>query len=67
MSGPFLLVLPYVKEITLDLHAVMPKFLVEKVSPISEIPAHHHDLVFQSNERMTLVLIKPSQLRGLKF
>jgi hypothetical protein len=34
----------------------------EKVSPISEIPAHHRDLVFQSNEGMTHVLIKPSQL-----
>ena len=39
----------------------------EKVSTISEIPAHHRDLVFQSNEGMTPVLIKPSQLRGLKF
>jgi hypothetical protein len=39
----------------------------EKVSPIFEIPAHHCDLVFQSNEGMTFVLIKPSQLGGLKF
>ena len=31
------------------------------------IPAHHRDLVFQSNEGMTPVLIKPSQLGGLKF
>ena len=40
---------------------------LEKVSPISEIPTHHRDLVFQSNKGMTPVLIKPSQLEGLKF
>ena len=34
----------------------------EKVSPISETPAHHYDLVFQSNKEMTPVLIKLSQL-----
>ena len=39
----------------------------EKVSPISEIPTHHNNLVFQSNEGMTPVLIKLSQLGGLKF
>jgi hypothetical protein len=40
---------------------------LEKVSPIFEIQVHHRDLVFQSNEGMTSVLIKLSQLRGLKF
>jgi hypothetical protein len=40
---------------------------MEKVSPISEILAHHRDLVFQFNEGMTPVLIKPSQLGDLKF
>ena len=33
---------------------------LEKVSPIFEIQAHYRDLVFQSNEGMTSVLIKPS-------
>jgi hypothetical protein len=35
---------------------------LEKVSPIFKIPAHHRDLIFQSNEGMTPVLIKLSQL-----
>ena len=39
----------------------------EKVSPIFEIPTHYYDLVFQFNEKMTPLLIKPSQLGGLKF
>jgi hypothetical protein len=41
--------------------------LEETVSPISEISAHHRDLVFQSNEKITHVLIKSSQFGGLKF
>jgi hypothetical protein len=34
----------------------------EKISPISEISAHHRDLVFQSNEKMIPILIKSNQL-----
>ena len=42
-------------------------YCMEKVSSVFEILPHYCDLVFQSNEEMTLVLIKPSQLWGLKF
>ena len=39
-----------------------PPVHMEKVSPISKIPTHYCDLIFQSNKRITHVLNKPSQL-----